>query len=445
MAVAVHLTAFAVCFALAAVPSPPSQSGDLPADPVLRALIDESLAVRPEVAQAEATAKAERQRVPQAGAWPEPMLLLGVQNDSFTSWQVGKSETSFYQVMLSQTVPWPGKLKMRAEGAELAASQAERDAARARLSAETDVRRAWLGLVLARDRLDLLARLEGVWQKAEGSARSRYEVGEAAQADLLRAQLELSRLRQRRWGLKSEEAQRLQELNRLRGHALDEPIHTATHLADLALPTLSSEDEAIGDASERSPEWASARLGQTQAERSVALARKSYFPDVTVGLSVMPRGGEFPPMWQVTLGAPLPVFAGWRQGPAIAEAEARAVSRQKAAEAVEQQLRLRVRQRRTALEASLQALQRFRDGLLRQSEATIESTLAQYEVGKVGLLAVLEANAGFLADQEGYLLALAQVHELALEAQEVSLGPVGSLGQAGAAATPPSGAGPSGM
>ena len=46
--------------------------------------------------------RAERERVPQAGALPDPVLSLGIQNDGFSEIMIGKMETSFYQVMLSQ-------------------------------------------------------------------------------------------------------------------------------------------------------------------------------------------------------------------------------------------------------------------------------------------------------------------------------------------------------
>ena len=50
----------------------------------------------------------------------------------------------------------------------------------------------------------------------------------------------------------------------------------------------------------------------------------------------------------------------------------------------------------------------YRDGLLVQSQATSESTLAQYRVGRVTFASVLDANAGYVADKEGLLLAIAE-------------------------------------
>ncbi len=405
--------------------SPKSGAIELPTDPVLARLIADSLTARPELAQACATAKAERERIGQAGAFPEPMLQLGVQNDGFTSWEVGKMETSWYSIMASQTFPWPGKRRLRREIAELGARQAEQNVARTRLSTEAEVRKAYLDLMLARDRLALLEQLDAISKRAAGVAKALYESGTGAQSDLLRAQLEISRIRQRRWALQVEADTATQTLNRLRGHPLDEPITPAVHTVDLPLPALTSEAVSVADALQRSPELASVRAGITQGQRATSLAHKGYFPDLTLSFGVMPRGG-LPIMWLATVGFPVPVFAASRQSRAVAEAEARQSATQSQSRAVEQTLLLRVAQRGKAMAALLETIRLYRDGLLVQSEATSESTLSQYEVGKVSFLNVLEANAGFIADQDSYLQVLAQAQRLQIDAAAVSLDPVGA-------------------
>ncbi|MEK6606700.1 MAG: TolC family protein [Myxococcota bacterium] len=417
-----------------------SDAPKLPTDPVLATLIEQSLAARPELAQARAEVRAERERVPQAGALPDPMLQLGVQNDGFTSWEVGRMETSWYSIMLSQTFPWPGKLRLRSGVAEVGAKLADQSVARVRLSTEADVRRAYLNLLLARDRLALLDRLEAIWQKSATLARIRYETGQGAQSDVLRAQLELNRIRQRRWVMQADVASEAQTLNRLRGHPLDEPIEPSVHIVDLPIPTPRDPAGAAQDALDRSPELAAARLGATQAEASVALARKGTLPDLTVNAGVMPRGGDFPPMWLMSVAGPLPVFADAKQRRAVAETEARVTANRKNIEALVQVLRLRVEQRRAVLGAMIENIRLYRDGLLVQSEATADSTLAQYQVGRVTFASVLEANAGFIADQDGYLQVLAQAHRLEIDTAEVSLAPVASAGGAmGGAAVPGTG------
>ncbi len=416
--------------ASALVLAAPAGGAPLPAaagDPQVESLVREALENRPEVKQARAQAAAESERVPQAGALPDPVLTLGIQNDGFKEIQIGKMETSYWQVMASQSFPWFGKRGLREEVAGLQARQAEAALARVRLGAEADVRRAWVELVLVRDELSLLGKLEALWRQSEGLARARYESGEGPQSDLLRAQLERSRLRQRRWALEAGERARRQALNRLLGRPLDGPLATSRTLSDLPDPPLPDSAAARADAESRSPELERARLAAAQAERRLALARRDYFPDFTIGAGVMPRG-SLDPMWQATLSVSLPIFAGSRQSRAVAEGEARGEAEAQGVEAVRQVLRERVEERLALLSAALEANRLYRSGLLVQSEATAESTLAQYRVGRVTFASVLEALAGYVSDFDGFLQSVAQAQRIAIAQREVSLDPSPGLG-----------------
>jgi outer membrane protein TolC len=434
--------------ALAALLLPALARAEAPAasaaDPVLAKLIEESLAARPELVQARERARAERERVPQAGALPDPVVTLGLQNDGFGPLQIGKMDSSYYQLMLSQGLPWPGKRALRADVARLGAEQADAGLERVRLTTEADVRRGYLELLLIRDRSALLDQLEAIWQKSTGIARSRYEAGEGAQSDVLRAQLEVSRLKQRRFSLRSDERVRLQALNRLRARPLDEPIPTTASVSDLPVPAVAEAEAAFAEAAARSPELRQARLEASAAGAGVALARRDRWPDLAVSAAVMPRG-QLDPMWQAGVSFNLPIWSTRKQWRAVEESEARAASGAAGAAAVEQVLRQRVAERASALGAILEAVKLYREGLLVQSQATAESTLAQYRVGRVTFASVLEANAGYVADQEGLLLALADVQRIAIAEAEVSLDSGGaSLAPGGLGGTSVPGAGAAG-
>jgi outer membrane protein TolC len=439
MSVMLLSTAALLLASTAAPPGPPRQ-GLLATDPLLARLVEESLAARPELKQARATADAARERIPQAGALPDPMLTLGIQNDGFDGIQIGRMPGSFWQVMVTQPLPWPGKRGLREEIATTGAREAEARTARARLSVVADVERAWLDLLLVRDRLALLDRLDGLWVRAEGLARSRYEAGEGSQADLLRSQLERNRLRQRRWGLQAEERTWLQALNRLRDRPLDEPIPTSSSLADLPLPTLPASGEAVADAEARSPELLLARLEAERAGQALRLAERDRFPDLAVSAGVMPRGG-LDPMWQAGVSVTLPVFAGRKQARAVAERAAEAQASGSGAAAVAQVLRQRVVDRLALLESLVETARIYREGLIIQSRATAESTISQYRVGRVSFASVLDALGGVIADEDGWLQANAAAQRVAIAAQEVSLEPAGAGGGGGLSGAAMPGAG----
>ena len=393
----------------------------LSSDPLLAHLIAQSLAARPEIAGAKAAVQAERERIPQAGAMPDPMLQVGIQNDGFTSIEVGRMPTSYYSIMASQTFPWPGKRALSQQVVEYGAQQGNYGVQRARLSTEADVRRAYMSLILVRDRLELLDRLERIWERSAGIARIRYEAGQGIQSDVMRSRLELERLKQKRLSLRVEERIRVQQLNRLRAHRLDEAIVTTVHVRDLPAVAPGDESTVVRHALARSPELAAARLRVTQSEKSIALAQRSYYPDITVSAGLMYRGTMMPPMWLLTLGAPVPIFSGSKQNRNVAENEARRVANQQNGDEVEQVLRLRVQERQAALASLRDTAKVYQSGLLQQSEATIDSTLSQYAVGKVSLVSVLEANASYLNDVDGYLQTLADAQRVQIDAGEVSL------------------------
>jgi outer membrane protein TolC len=407
--------------------APAQAPGAGPPDPVLDGLIREALEARPELRQARSLVQAAEERAPQVGRLPDPILTLGIQNDGFESIQIGTMETSYWQVMVTQPLPWPGKLGFRADAAGLEAKGAGAALDRVRLTVEADVRRAYLDLLLARDRLQLLETLEALWQQSEGLAKIRYEVGEGPQSDLLRAQLERTRLRQRRSAIEAEERARLQALNRLRSHPLDEPLATTLGLRDLADPPLLPLEEARADAEARSPELAAAQFGRRASEAQLGAARRDRYPDFIVSAGVMPRG-QLVPMWLLSVGITLPIYG--RQSHAVEEGLARERANTDGEEAVLQLLRLRVEERRTLLAALLSVNRLYRGGLLVQSEATVASTTAQYKVGRVTFASVLEALAGYVADVDGFLQSIADAQRVAIAQREVSLQTAGGGGGA---------------
>lgn len=390
-------------------------------DPLLESLVREALDRNPDVAKSQALIQAERERIPQSKALPDPTLSLGLQNDGFKGLQIGKMETSYYQVMLSQPLPWPGKRALRGEVASVGAEMTQVAAERVRLSLEADVKRAYFGLLLVRDQLRLLDEQALFLEQAQAITKARYEVGQGAQADLLRAQLERNRLNQGRQALRAQEYTNLAALNRLLGRSEAMPLPTTRSLDQVALPEGTPVDAVLARAEKDSPELRSARLGVKQAERSLDLAKLDRRPDFAVSAGLMPRGG-LDPMWQAGVSISLPIWSRQKQQRAVAEQEWRRKSQGSEVESLRNLLNQRVRERVGQLESTLETLRIYQGGLLVQSEASFRATLAQYEAGRAPFLSVLEALNGWVADRGGLLQSVAQAKAIEIAQVEMNLG-----------------------
>jgi outer membrane protein TolC len=397
-------------------------------DPVLADLLREALEGHPDLQKADAAVRMDQERVPQAGVLPDPSLSLGLQNDGFKRIEVGRMETSYYSVAFTQPFPWPGKRGLRQDVAAIGVDLSEALRSRVQMGLEADVRRGYTALLLLRGQKQLLDQQALFLEQAEKLARTRYEVGQGSQGDLLRAQVERTRLQLAAWSLEAEERSTVAALNRLRQHDPADPIVATAALADLPEPA----ELSPAQVEDRSPELAGAHASVKQTEKLLDLAKLDRRPDFAVTAGLMPRGA-LDPMWQVGVSISLPIYGHTKQQRAVAEHEHHLRGQGAEVASVRTLLRQRTEERTIQIQTLRRTRDLYHEGLLVQSEASFKAALAQYGAGRGSFLGALEALNGWVGDQGSYLQTLAQLQAQHIALREAALGPTvpiagGSLG-----------------
>ncbi len=401
-------------------------------------LIAEALERSPEVAEAGALAEAATRRVRPAAVLPDPMLSLTYENDGVEP-SLGVESMTRLSLMAQQAIPFPGKQALAGRIAAAEAEEIGTRPARVRLTIEAAVRRAYADILLARVNLAVVAEQIETWKDIEDVTRSRYAAGMGSQQDVLRAQGESTRLLQQRVRDEAAEETARVELSRLLERSVAGTEIAGTHLA---LPTGEplGVAEALRLGEEVSPELKEVLRARERAQLGADLARRNLKPDLVASAAYMNRGG-LPLMWSVGLGVSVPLWAGQKQVPLIAEAE----SRVRAATAAERSIRLRlkarteerlIRLRQLAREAALDA-----DGILVQDRLSVDSALASYRTGAVPFVTVLEALSTLFVDRRAAAARLAGYAKAEADLREFSLDAGG--GTAAMASEPPAGASPS--
>jgi hypothetical protein len=267
-------------------------SAQVPApDAVLEALVREALENNPDLRATEEALRAARQRPAQVSSLADPVLSVNYTNEGWSP-SLGTMPDTNLAIMASQDLPFPGKRHLRAAIAGLEADQVDQQLARARLSLAAAVRRSYSGLLLSRALLALTTEQGELWKHTEGVVRARYGVGQGNQQDVLRTQVELTRVGQLVVEQETDIAIRRAEINRLLGRAADAPLATEAVLA--AAPPAGPLAAELESARAASPEIAAARLAVERARLAVDLARKDFKPDFAVQGGYMNRGGLDP-------------------------------------------------------------------------------------------------------------------------------------------------------
>ncbi len=393
-----------------------SQSGpgrDSEAAPTLSLakLVQEATERNPEILAARRAVDAKRARVPQAGAWADPTFTLSYGGNAFPPFALMRGDaSSARQLMAEQVIPYPGKTRLRTE---IAARDADAEtlayeAVERRVAAE--VKQAYFDLAYVDRSLAILQKDRAALEGFEKVAEIRYSVGKAAQQDVLRAQLEVTRLSQRETMLNQQRSTLEAQLNSLRNIPIDSPV--AATSAVQPSPFVYTQEQLQGAAQANYPALKQRRTLVDQNRLSVDLARKEVRPDFSVGYFYMQRDG-LPDMYGITLSTSLPLFRHRKQDMAIAEAAANLESaRQMQANALTV-LRYQVQQDFLEVQATEQLLELYSQGIAPQSSLTLESSITSYETGGVDFLNVISNLQAVIDSELDYHLQISN-HEKAL-------------------------------
>jgi outer membrane protein TolC len=386
-------------------------------DPLAR-LVAEALERSPRLAASRAEREAYDARIPQAGAWEDPVLTLGFANLLATSFDFGDDFMTMKMVQLGQRIPLPGQIGHARAAASRRAVSAEHMIEATRVEVAVEVKAAYAELYYRDRALDIVDRNLRILAGLEDVTHTRYATGVGSQPAVLRAGLEIDGLETQRVQLVATRHAALARLNALRDRPAATPVEgtpypplllavTERRGPDLAFvsalnvagaerslaapPGVPPLDSLVALAIEGKPQLRAhvARIGAQ--EETVALARALRWPAPQLSVGYGQRDG-FPDMVNASISFRLPVFLGAKQESAVRE-EAAILARERAMHGrMVAEIERDVTAGYSRVLDALGQLERYDRGILQRSEATLGATLAAYRSGAEDFLALLDSQ-----------------------------------------------------
>lgn len=359
----------------------------------VESLLDFARERNPEYAAMRHEAQAAAERASAAGNLPDPKLQvelqditkMGEQNPTLSPSRVGKTT---YRVV--QELPWFGKRDLQRDIATLEADGAQ---GRARGTWSELAARIKSGYaqyyyhhqneILTREILDLMTRLEKVTQ-------ARYAGGLAAQPDAIRAQVELTGLRNELIVLDNEKRTIEAQLNMILSRPANAPLADPERLRVLPQAVQLDYAALAERVRARNPMLFADDARIRAAEKSRDLAYKNRYPDFAVGIAPMQSGGSVKE-WELMLELNIPLQQSSRRAQER-EAEAMLSAAKSRKDATRNQVLAQLAENLSALEAARRTEMLLTDSLLPQAELTYKAALASYENGKVDFATLLDAQ-----------------------------------------------------
>ncbi|OGI03359.1 MAG: hypothetical protein A2Y25_08510 [Candidatus Melainabacteria bacterium GWF2_37_15] len=369
-------------------------------DTKLQGLIEQAIKFNPEIRATEARISAAEFRIPQAKALPDPQITLGYQDDTFREFTLGDMESSSIIVQGSQTFPFFGKRKLRAEvvSQEVSALKAELEEIKYRTASK--VKELYYDLFLAYKNLDIIQNRTALFYQTENASLSRYSTGLGEQQDVLLAQTEKYNLltQEEQWKnrVRIDEAQ----LNALLGREADSPVDKPNEPALRSIAYTLEELTQI--AYKNSPELMTAERIIAQQNTRVQLAKKEAYPDFSVNGGVFPRGGQFSTMWMLSTTFNLPIYYFQKQKNAIKEAQVTTDEMTYNLDIKRLELSANVRENYSTITAADRLIKIYKSGLIARTVQDFELALAGYTTGKNDALTVINSLKNLIDYESSY-------------------------------------------
>lgn len=399
-------------------------------EPTLSDVLAEAEANNPELLATTRAAEAAAARVPQAGALPDPMLGVGIMNLPVAAPSLGRDMMTMTTIQLGEHFPWPGKLALREGIARFHAEAADWEVERVRDRVLSEVKSAYYRVYFLDRALDVTDRNERLVGDFAQLTSAKYGVGTGAQPDVLKAQVERTRLEDQLVALREQRASAVARLNALLGRPTDTPLPSAELPNEVVVAALGGDSGdvrfASASLSDVLPEGGDGALPGTPGvaelqrlalahnpmiqahvrrvaaqERSVALARKAVLPDINVSTSYSHRR-EFGDLFNVMVSLPLPVFSGRKQGQGVVEQNAILAEHEARHRAKVNELNADIASLAAQLQRAREQLVLLNDGILPQARTSLASATASYQVGRVDFLTLLDAQVTLYRNELDY-------------------------------------------
>src|SRR5271170_5507060 len=363
----------------------------------------------PQIQAARQGWKAAQQIPTQVSTLPDPQFQLQQVNVGSPRPFAGYTNSDFAYVGLGvlQDLPYPGKLRLKGEIAKRDADVLQQQLESVRRSVLADVKAAYFQLAYLSKTLTILENDGELLEQAEKAADARYRSGMGNQQDLLRAQLERTKLLREITMHHLEVAKAQAQLKVLLNRTQFSPDIEPADLSETALPY--TYDELLAATKAQNPEIAGAEKMIERQKLQVDLAHKDFYPDFNLQYMWQRTDpAQYRAYYMLSVGVRVPIYRGHKQRPELAQAEVELKRSHSELEVQSQQVAFELRTAYETAQKTAELLKIYREGLLPQARAGFQAGIAAYQNNRQDFQALLASFLDVLHLDEEYWKSIAE-------------------------------------
>jgi outer membrane protein TolC len=328
----------------------------------------------------------------QRSSWKDPMLTFGLANLPVDTFSFRQEAMTQKQIQVTQEIPFLGKMALRKEAADKDVSIVEWNLKELELKIIRQVKESFFELCFINSSIETTKRNKILLKQFITIAESKYSVGKGIQQDVLKAQVELSKIMDELIELKQLKANETSKLNILMNRLPQEPLEIPHGLTqtDFKFDIKSLQDLAENNR----PFLQGIQSTINKFTITKKLAEKEYYPNFQVGVRYGQRQDspfqDHPDFVSGFIGVNIPIWFATKQRKKVAEENYRILTAKDSLNAAKNDVFLKIK---LIMDREIKArnlINLIKKGIIPQARQSLESALAGYSVDKVDFLTLID-------------------------------------------------------
>ncbi|MCK5076268.1 MAG: TolC family protein [Calditrichia bacterium] len=336
--------------------------------------------------------QAAKAKIPQAGSLPDPTLSFNLMNIPINSFELDQEAMTGKQLAFMQPFPFPGKLGLKEKIAEEAAKTAKYQYEENKIQLINQIKQIYYSLYYFDHAIEITTKNKTILYEFVKIAETRYSVGKGIQQDVLKAQVELSKLEDKLINLKRKRESFAANLNKILNRDAGSFV-TKTGFLEFNSYTFTP-DQLENQAEKNKPAFKAYQALIRKSQKGIKLAKKQYWPDFSLGIAYTQRevlqngmgGNDF---ISGVFSMKVPLYFWKKQRKKVEETSLMKNKVEDIYSDIRNGVFAGIDDQLQSLKKNSELIELYKSGIIPQASQSLNSAIAGYQTDKVNFLTLL--------------------------------------------------------